>query len=140
MKTISKIVSATALAAIIFVSCKKDDPAPAPLTPLLQLQAKWTFEKITEHDFFMGVSSRDTFPANPGEYLDFRTDNKVYSYVDAEYDTSSYSLLGTNKLILSDNVYNDTFNIQVLTNNQFQLYVRENDGTDYYEYTIFMKK
>ncbi len=141
MKTISKIVSATAIAAIIFVSCKKDDPTPAPLTTQQQVQGIWTFEKSIDHSFNSGISVRDTTIGVPGEYLDFRADNKVYSYIDTDYDTASYSILNNNKVILNYNFgYQDTLDIQALTSNRFQLYGKETFGADYYEFTLFLKK
>ena len=140
MKTITKLVSATALAAIILVSCKKDDPTPIPTT-IQKIQAKWTFDKLTDLNIFMGTSTRDTLYGTAAEYVDFRTDNKVYSFIDSDYDTASYTLLNDNKIIMFDNTgYRDTSDIRVLNINQLQLFSTGTYTNGYYENTLFLKK
>ncbi len=142
MKKAMKFLSFATIVAILFTACNKSDPAP---TTLQRLQAKWNFQKEYYHDVYSGVESRDTTYANPGDYSDFRTDGKIYSKYGTSYDTTSYSLLGDNKIVTTYSYggfsYNDTASILVLNDNQFQVYSKTFDpAPDYYEYTDFFTK
>src|SRR5688572_13746046 len=104
MKTGKLLLTGALSAVVLFTACKKDDPVTPELTTLQKLQAKWNYERMTDHIFIGGMSLRDTVVADPGDYADFRTDGKVYSRMDNMFDTIPYSLLGTNKLILGQNI------------------------------------
>jgi hypothetical protein len=138
MKTL-KLLSATAIAVLLFTACRKDDPAPTPTT-LQKLQAKWIFEKDIYHEFVGGVHSRDTIFGTGSDYMDFRTDNKAYYKLGNLYDTANYALLGDTKLITWNDSDRDTTNINKLTDHQFQIFFREVDGADFYTDTTFFIK
>ena len=138
MKTL-KILSLAALAAFLFSTCKKNDSSSAPT--LQKLQGKWTFEKEYYHENYGGVDYRDTAYNMPGDYVDFRTDNLVYSKYDNYYDTASYYLLNDNKLVVKSLASTDTISIINLTANSMQLYAKQFDpAPDYYEFTDFFVK
>ena len=133
MKT-KRILFLGLLAAVSFSACKDDDEP----TVQQRLQGSWTFEKTIDRNVVAGVETRDTTYGASGDYVDFRSDNKVYSrYNGLIYDTANYSIVGSDKLVLDG----DTLTIQSLTNNSAQFYSREdNPPSDYYETWIYLKK
>lgn len=135
MKKAFLFIAITAFSAILFSACKKDD---VPATTAQKLQQKWNFEKTIDHGVQTGFPEyRDTLIGVAGEYVDFRTDNLVYSFVDGTYDTVSYSIISDSKLIVDG----DTTDIQVLDNTQCRLYSKTySSATDYFEFTVFLKK
>ena len=105
-------MAAVALAALISVtSCdKNDNDKPATLS---RVQAKWGLQSYqidlpgTEDDVnYTGVAA---------DYLDFRADNKLYSQVGGDKDTSAYSLINDNTLVIDG----DTAKIASLSSSQF---------------------
>jgi hypothetical protein len=133
MKT-NRILFFALLAAISFSACKDDDEP----TVQQRLQGVWTFEKTIDHDVDGALDLRDTTYGVSGDYVDFRSDNKVYSrYAGLNYDTSNYSIVGSDKLVLDG----DTLTIQSLTNNSAQFYSRvDSSATEYSESWIYLKK
>lgn len=124
-----------AIIAIVFSACKKDDPAPSTKE---RIQTKWVFEKTYSRaviPFFGDI--RDTIIGVAGDYVDFRTDNKVYSRISSVLDTLNYSIVDDSKMIIDG----DTATIQVINDTQFQLYSRSgNYPTAFEEATIYLKK
>lgn len=133
MKT-NRILFFALLAAISFSACKDDDEP----TVQQRIQGVWTFDKNIDRNVIGGVESRDTTLGVSGDYVDFRTDNKVYSRFEGlYYDTANYSILSSDKIIIDG----DTMTIQNLTNSSVQFYLREDvSATDYYETWFYLKK
>ena len=104
-------MSAIVLAALVsVVSCDKDDDKPNNST-LSKLQAKWGVQNI-QMEFSDGDS---TYTGTAADYLDFRTDNRVYSQVQNEKDTLDYKLVNDTTLVIDG----DTSKISQLTGSQF---------------------
>lgn len=144
MKT-AKFLSVAAIAVLIFSACKKDSATST--STLQKLQAKWNFQKDYYHEHYTGTPDyRDTTYGQAGDYVDFRTDGKVYSRISggAYYDTSNYALLGDSKIVISyggSSPGSDTAEIQVLTDTQLQLHSKVYDpAPDYYEDTQYFTK
>ncbi len=142
MKKVILFFSLAAASAILFSACKKTDSQTTTTTQ--KLQAKWTFDQSISDDFQGGVHTRDTITAamSPG-YLDFRTDNKVYSLLVSISDTSNYQVLGDTKIVTwstADPLTKDTSDIQTLTSSQLILHSKQVDAADYSESTIYFKK
>jgi hypothetical protein len=121
MRTI-KILTTILISGLAFAACKKDDKAP---TTLEKLQEKWTLNKQINHLVYLGNQQSDTVASAAGEYIDFRTDGKVYSKIAGTLDTSAYSLLSDTRLITNSGSANDTLDIQTLTLNALQLHYKQ---------------
>ena len=105
------MVPAAMLAAVVMVvSCDKKNDKPANNT-LSKIQAKW---KVNAIKFTYGVAD-STYTGVAADYIDFRTDGKVYTNVDNEKDTSAYSLVNDTKLVVDG----DTAVIKQLSSSQF---------------------
>lgn len=105
------MVPAAMLAAVVMVvSCDKNNDKPANNT-LSKIQAKW---KVNAIKFAYGEID-STYTGVAADYIDFRTDGKVYTNVDNEKDTSAYSLVNDTKLVVDG----DTAVIKQLSSNQF---------------------
>ena len=106
-----KLLAPAALFAAVMmaISCGKNSDKPA--TTLSQIQAKWNLTSINLH----AVLFDSTYNGAAGDYFDFRTDGNMYSSVDGENDTTAYSLLSNNQLLLGG----DTAAIKQLSSSQF---------------------
>jgi hypothetical protein len=91
-KRIIYLFSVLAFAAILFTACSEDETKSVSE----MLMGKWTPEYMKFYDAGVVV---DTIMFTSGEYMDFRSDNKVYSYIDGDYDTSTYMLVNDTKIV-----------------------------------------
>ena len=112
---------------LITPSCKKKD---AEKTTAQKLQNKWTFLNATDNSHYSGTDHIITITGNSGDYMDFRTDGKVYLRLQSSQDTSSYVLSGDTKIIFDGT---DTATIQTLTDNALKLYFKDIVSASIYE-------
>lgn len=107
------MVPAAILAAVLMVvSCDKNNSKPADTT-LQKIQAKWNLTSI-----YSKYGSEDTtYNGISGDYINFRTDGKVYTNIANAKDTSLYSLVNDTKLVIDS----DTATIKQLSSNLFVL-------------------
>ena len=136
MKKNLMVFAAIAVAVISMTSCKKDnDDTPATLA------GQWNLQKDITWTTILGTPSKDTTVYDQGSYVNFAADGKVYSkYIESGavgYDTSSYTISGTN-LILLGGTSNDTLQIQSLTNNSVTLHAAATFPGGSYEYWQFL--
>jgi hypothetical protein len=77
------------------------------------------------------------YTGTPADYVDFRSDHKVYSSVASITDTSAYQILNNNKVVIDI----DTFDIQSLTANSASLYSKVfDDDSTYSKITLNLKR
>jgi len=105
------MVPAAMLAAVVMVvSCDKNNDKPANTT-LKMIQAKWNVSSVK-----LSVGGEDsTYTGVAADYIDFRTNDSVYTNIANEKDTSAYSLVNDTKLVIDG----DTTVIKQITGNQF---------------------
>lgn len=137
MKKLLYFFAVTIGFSILMTSCKKDDET----TTTQKIQARWNFQKQINYENDMGVIYRDTITGSAGDYVEFKTDGKVYSSISGITATSNYEVLGNNKvvtwLIPSEK---DTINIQTLTASQLILFGHYEDPGYVSESTIYFTK
>lgn len=128
-----KIATALALATLLFSACKKDNEP----TTAQKIQAKWTFVNTVEKDFTVNPPTTATF-SFPGIFFEFRGDGKVYLSGSQGADTTTYSILSNNYILL------DGDSNQIVTLNANALVLRSVDrapnGSVSYEYTQNLSK
>ena len=112
---------------LITPSCKKKD---AEKTTAQKLQNKWTFLNATDNNYYSGADHIVTINGNAGDYMDFRTNGKVYLRLQSSLDTSTYVLSGDTKIIFDGT---DTATIQTLTDNALKLYIKDIVSAGIYE-------
>ncbi len=112
---------------LITPSCKKKD---AEKTTAQKLQNKWTFLNATDNNHYSGADHIVTINGNAGDYMDFRTNGKVYLRLQSSLDTSTYVLSGDTKIIFDGT---DTATIQTLTDNALKLYIKDIVSAGIYE-------
>jgi len=126
------MVPAAMLAAVVMVvSCDKNNDKPANNT-LSKIQAKWNVTSI-KLDAGEGDS---TYTGVTADYVDFRTDGKVYTNVAGEKDTSAYKLVNDTKMVVDS----DTAVIKQLSSNQFVFESKEAILTDTLTTTFTLSK
>jgi hypothetical protein len=97
------------------------------------LLGKWKLSTIVVGDVTGGVPQTDTYYSTADDYGDFRTDNKLYSGIDAVLDTSSYSILSAQYILIGV----DTFEIKILNHNNLKLYHHLPGSTEKYTETLY---
>jgi hypothetical protein len=124
----------TILSLVVFFSCRGIDPDGNPVS----LVGKWNFERNTYVEFRDGIKVYEQNYIGVGtEYYDFRPDNKLYVFVQGQYDTTAYQLQGNDKVQLSGNWYD----IKTLTASNATLYFKIiHNPTTYGDYTIYLKR
>lgn len=100
----------------VLPSCKKNSTTSIPQ----KLMNKWTVVQ-TADTFYSSTGSPQitAYPGKSGDYMDFRTDGKRYSFVNNKYDTAGYTFSEMN---LNLNVQSYHYNILVLTDETMVLY------------------
>jgi len=129
-KTMIVLLAGTAL----FTACKKTDTAAT--TTAQKVLGKWTFVSKLTREKFQGTWKSYNITGQPGDYADFRTDGKLYSYANTEYDTSSYAII-SDKLLKFNK---DTFQINTLTTNSFVIYQSDFATKDSSDVTTTLKR
>lgn len=115
-----------------FSSCKKDkDPTPQEMAA-----GKWKFETYQYNDHFGGLDHNYTMNGSADEYMDFRTDGKMYYFFAGGHDTLPYSVTSATHMILDG----QTCQIQLLDSKNFKFYYKETSGSDFEEHTFTLKK
>ena len=102
--------------AIIFIAgmaCKK-----SALSVAQRLQAKWLVDKEISNSHYGGADHTATYTGLATDYVDFRSNNKVYSQVSGSKDTSNYSVVNDSTMTIDV----DTYKILTLTDNIFKIY------------------
>jgi hypothetical protein len=137
-KIITSIVIVT-LVTMFLQACKKSDTTTTlPQTTLQKIQAKWTLESIVENNYYSGSNHTNTTTGTSTDYLDFKTDGKVYYSISGFTDVVTYSLINDTRILIDGT---ETYEIKTLTANSFVLYQKTiRNATDYDEETIIMKR
>ncbi len=117
-----------------FIACKKESTTPNNPSQD-KIIGKWKLQSTITNDFYAGTSHISTYTGMAADYADFRTDGKVYSFINNNYDTSAYVKISDTKVWIDAPTY--IFDIQTLTDTQLKLYRKETySATEYYESTL----
>lgn len=136
MKSIKTMLAALLLTAAIlpFVSCKKGEPAIDSRSVMEKLSGKWKLRSSVYDRFYSGVSHSMTYTGTASDYADFRSDSRVYSFIDNSFDTSSYGFISPTKIYID--TFTNNFDI-TLTDVTLKLYQKKFlTGGDYNESTV----
>jgi len=125
---------------VMLVSCLKDDDNNAGVVPLIQ--HNWTVDSVTLHTHTSVSDNFITYTGQPADYFNFGTDGKLYSQLNGDKDTSMYSFLNDNTIILQHtNGSKDTGTILVLTASRLiGTSKKMTNSTDYSETTSYLKR
>lgn len=139
MRTLKSGCIIAAISMVTFVSCSKDDDSPGT-TELLQ--HNWGLDSITLRNHTATTDNTLVYYGLAQDYFDFRTDNKLYSQTNGTKDTSTYTLLNSNTLVLiHKDGSRDTGIITTLTNNKLVGKTKKIlNATDYTETTSYLKR
>jgi hypothetical protein len=136
MKKFITFIAVATFLVCLFPACKKPD-TQAPLTTEQKLQAKWQLDTYAENDHFSGADHVQNLTGGANDYLDFRSDGKVYVSLFGIKDTSIYALSGDTKIVIDGAV---VYDIKTLTANSLIMYQKDISGSDFFEQTFTMKK
>lgn len=134
-----KILCLATVAALLFTACKKDKEQ----TTQERLQGSWKIESSILKVVVAGTPNTSTYAGQPTDYVDFRTDGKVYTSVNGSLDTANYTV-SANQVTTTDTYPGATpqvYNLTTLTEVVAQLYNRSSPSTtDYTEITLNLKR
>ena len=136
MKSIKTTLAALLLTAAIlpFISCKKGEPAIDSRSVMEKLSGKWKLQSSVYDRFYSGVSHSMTYTGTAADYADFRSDGRIYSFIDKSYDTSVFDLITATKIYID--TFTNAFDI-TLTDVSLKLYQKQFlTGGDYNESTV----
>ncbi|WP_205512385.1 hypothetical protein [Longitalea arenae] len=125
-----------ALLIVCTAACKKEEEKG--LTE--KLMNKWSLVQILDTTYTSTAAAvPNKYEGKTGEYMDFRTDGKLYSFINGTYDTASYTYSEKN---LKVNVQGFKYNIVMLTDHSMVLHEpRYASATvDYKSYKIVLKR
>jgi hypothetical protein len=121
----------------LFTACKKKD---VEKTTAEKLIAKWKVSSYVENDYFNNTNHSATTQGGTTDYVDFRTDGKVYSKEgSSSEDVADYSVVNDNTVKIDG----DDYTIKTLTDTQLVLYYKDQTSTqplEYYELTFNLYK
>ncbi|WP_205513249.1 hypothetical protein [Longitalea arenae] len=136
------VFSLVALTAVIVAGCSKDNDNGSPEK---MIQGKWTPVSTTVKvtDIQNGGTTTSNKPVYQGDYLDFRSDGKLYRRTTDPsegpgydpHDTLTYQFSRT-YLIIED----DSMLISKLTNDSLSFILQEQDANKLWETTYSLKK
>jgi len=126
-------VYAFAIAIVIASACKKNKDTSA-----VSLQGKWGLVNLSYQEIDNGVINFTyNYTGVAADYIDFRNDSKVYSFIDCANETVDYAIINNNKVMIDG----DAFDIQTLTQTNCKLYQKNPaTGTTYDETIVNLKR
>jgi hypothetical protein len=120
-----------------FIACKKESAKPK--TTQDKIAGIWKLHSSVVDNFYSGTSHITTYTGTAADYVDFRNDGKVYSFVDGSYDTAAYGIISDTKMWID--TASSVFDIQTLTDTDFKVYRKEIYAPgDYHESTTNLKR
>jgi hypothetical protein len=137
----NRLLTAIACVAILTVliagSCKKKEKDFTD-----RLQNKWSLVQMVD-TFYSSTSIAPIitpYEGQAGEYIEFRPDGRMCSYIKKVYDTVQYTFSEKNfKINVSDHKYN----VLILTDNSMVLHeprYAASTGNDYHAYKVTLKR
>ena len=124
---------------LVFTACKKKTEEVVPVVPVKttteKIQAVWKVTSLVYNDFYSNANHPFTQTGIATDYVDFRTNGKVYVQFGnpssaSSRDTSSYTIVNDNTIKIDT----DNFEIKTLTANQLVLYNKTINSTTPLEY------
>jgi hypothetical protein len=139
MKKLSLFILSMLIVAYTMVSCSKSKDTTPTQTTLQKIQSKWLVDNLVDHYHDPSLDTTIITTGTASDYVDFRTDGKVYTSFSGSQDTSTYALVGDTTILIT---LIGNYKIQTLTDHILKLYGREDDPSTsaYFEETINLKK
>lgn len=133
MKKILSTFSIIALFSIAFTACKKDKPQTAND----KIIGVWNLDTYAYNYHYDGVDHPENETFGPTDVYEFRKDGTILATIENESDSSTYSIIGNNKLSITDDL---TYDIKTLTSNSLVLYYKIASADEFVEITISFKR
>lgn len=129
-------IACMAFLTVCIAACKKEEERG--LTE--RLMNKWSVVQILDTAYASSAAPiPNKYDGKTGDYMDFRTDGKLYSYINNSYDTANYTYSEKNLLV---NVKGFKYNILMITDNTMVLHEPRfaTSTTDYKAYKLTLKR
>ncbi|CAN5503463.1 hypothetical protein BH10BAC3_BH10BAC3_12210 [soil metagenome] len=132
MKTFSIIL--VSVATFLF-SCKKEIDIAQVTND--KIQGKWQIDSIVDKQYFNGTYSNSSNAGTPEDYIEFRSDGRMYTSFQGYTDNSSYYVRSNTIIVIGG----DSANINELTDKKLVIYNKAEAGViGYIETTYYLKR
>ncbi|MES2430391.1 MAG: lipocalin family protein [Bacteroidota bacterium] len=132
-----RILFLSTMIILILNACKKEE-----VTTQEKITARWKIQNIEGASVSGSTTTSSNYVGLPSDYIDFRTDNKIYSSVNGTVDTASYAVSGNTITVTPDP--GDAplvYEVKSVSNTDLQLYNRNTiSATAYTAITVNLKK
>jgi hypothetical protein len=122
--------------AALFTACRKSDSTTSKTTQEKML-GKWSVVSQADSAYYNGALHYTMYTGVSTDYVDFRTDGKVYSNYQNQGDTSTYKVIDDSHFVLNSL---DTALIKTLTDNSFVMYIKSTSGANWDAVSTTLKK
>lgn len=129
---VSLLVVFTLVGSTTITGCKKDKEA----SKQEQIVGNWNMDKIYFEMSLLGETSKDTTVFEDGEYVNFKADGTLTS----NDGNGTWEVTGNKLKVVDPEDGPQEFEIKKLDGTQLQLYVKEVEGDNYFESTMFLKR
>ncbi len=135
MKTQHLLLLMTVVA-LLLAACQKDINRELNETKDL-VRGQWKVESIVINQNIGGANNKSVLAGTSQDYVEFRNDDKMYTYFNNTRDTSRYEIKNKTTIIIDG----DNATIRMLTPGQLVLYSKDKAGSiGYVEVTYSLKK
>jgi hypothetical protein len=113
-----------------FSSCKKDksDDADQVLTTeevAAKILGKWQINSLQYNNHYNGVDHKESYPGSATDYVEFKSDGKMYTSFRGITDISTYKV--KNDLVIT--IDDDPASIQEISDTVLRLYTKDDTGS-----------
>jgi hypothetical protein len=133
MKKVLSILGIIALTSLCFTSCKKEKAK----TVSEKIVGVWHLNNYVDNYHFDGTDHIESDSYGPNDTYEFSKDGILKATVQPYSDSSTYSIIGENKLSITDD---KTYDIKTLDDHNLVLYFKTSDGDEYEKLTITLKR
>ena len=133
MKKVLITVAVIAIVSLSFTSCKKEKAR----TTSEKIVGVWHLNNYIYNEHYDGADHLENNSGGPNDTYEFKANGTVNSNVGGSSDSSSYSIVGDNKLLITED---ENYDIKKLDDHNLVLYFKEMDGDEFVEITITLTR
>lgn len=136
-----------AATAVVFFACSKSSGVPSTPQTSASITGKWMVSRLSD-TIFAPIYNVANIPGDPGEYMDFKADGKLYCYdwyeggiaKEYAYDTLTYSVSGSWVIISNKKGWTDSATVMQTSANTVTLYFKGLSGYPQERLWDYLKK
>ena len=133
MKQILSFLAVITIVSLSFTSCKKEKAK----TTSEKIVGVWHLNNYIYNEHYDGADHLENTTGGPNDTYEFKATGMVNANVGGAADSSSYNIVGDNKLVITED---ENYDIKKLDDHNLVLYYKELDGDEFVELTITLTR